>query len=99
MSGKFRATGSFYQENRHLLVVHGELVDGVAHIGQYVSAPENFSARVHDVEVVRLADGHEDLALTFAPASAEQAAAWQRRRFDDELLELAETPRTAPPTS
>ena len=99
MSGKFRAAGSFYQESRDLLVVHGELLDGVAHIGQYVQAPENFSARVHDVEVVRLPDGHEDLALMFVPASAEQAAVWQQHRFADELLELAETPRTSPPTS
>lgn len=99
MSGKFRAAGSFYQESRDLLVVHGELLDGVVRIGQYVSAPADFPARVHDVEVVRLPDGHEDLALMFLPASAAQAAEWQQRRFDDVLLDLAETPRPVSPTT
>lgn len=93
MSAKFRVVGSFFEPSRDVLVVHGELLDGVARIGQYVSAPSDFPERVHDVELVRLADGHQDLALLFQPTSSAQAREWQSRRFDDLLLELSETPR------
>lgn len=90
MSGRFRVAGAFPLPGAGLFAVHGEIVDGVARIGQFVSSPSGFNARVHGVEVVRLADGREDLALTFMPARPDQIAAWQSLATPGQELELAE---------
>jgi hypothetical protein len=90
LSGRFKAAGSFELQSRGLFVIHGELANGVARIGQFASAPDGFVARVHGVEFVRLADGHEDLALTFVPRDAAEAARWRGRAFSGEELDLAE---------
>ncbi len=92
MSGRFHATGSFYEASKDLFVVHGEIVDGVAHAGQYVTSDTDFAARVHGVELMRLPDGHEDLALTFLPPDGAQADAWRRLPLADCVLELSEIP-------
>ena len=90
MSGRFRIAGAFPLPSMGLFAVHGEIVDGVAHIGQFASSPSGFSGRVHGVEFVRLADGREDLALTFLPARPDQISAWQSIARPGEELELAE---------
>jgi hypothetical protein len=90
VGGRFRASGSFALSSVGLFAVHGELVDGVARIGQVASAPGGFQARVHGVEFVRLADGQNDLALTFLPRSAEEAARWQSLALAGQDLVLAE---------
>jgi len=92
MSGRFHATGSFYLESMDLFVVHGEIVDGVAHAGQYVTSDANFAARVHGVELMRLADGKEDLALTFLPPDGARVDAWRHLPLADCMLELSESP-------
>jgi hypothetical protein len=73
-----------------LFAIHGEIVDGVAHVGQYASAASGFRARVHGVEFVRLADGKEDLALTFLPLTSEERTQWQLLSLEGEELELSE---------
>ncbi len=90
MSGRFKAAGSFALESSGLFVIHGELADGVARIGQFASTPGGFLGRVHGVEFVRLADGHEDLALTFVPRDAEEIARWRTTVRPGEELNLAE---------
>jgi hypothetical protein len=90
MSGRFKAAGSFPLRNSGLFAVHGELVDGVARIGQHVNGPDGFRARVHGVEFVRTADGHEDLALTFLPRTDEEATRWQTLPLAGRELELNE---------
>ena len=90
MSGRFRASGSLDLPSMGLFAIHGEIVDGVAHVGQYASAASGFRARVHGVEFVRLADGKEDLALTFLPLTAEERTQWQGLTMAGEELELSE---------
>ena len=92
MSGRFRAAGCFELPTTGLFAVHGEIVDGVARIGQIARGPDGFSARVHGVEFVRLADGHEDLALTFLPRDANEAQQWSRLPVAGQEIELRETP-------
>lgn len=92
MSGRFHATGSFYLASTDLFVVHGEIVDGIARPGQYATTSGDFTARVHGVELMRLPDGHEDLALTFLPPSPGQADAWRQLPLTDCVLELRESP-------
>ncbi|HJR63181.1 MAG TPA: hypothetical protein VJ803_05720 [Gemmatimonadaceae bacterium] len=90
MSGRFRVAGAFPLDSVGLFAVHGEIVDGVAHVGQFARSPSGFEGRVHGVEFVRLADGREDLALTFLPSTPEQSAAWQGLALPGEEIELAE---------
>jgi hypothetical protein len=90
MSGRFRVAGAFPLPGVGLLAIHGEIVDGIARIGQFASSPSGFKARVHGVEFVRLADGREDLALTFLPARPDDMAAWQSLATPGQELELAE---------
>jgi hypothetical protein len=90
MSGRFRVAGAFPLPNVGLFAVHGEIVDGIARIGQFASSPSGFRARVHGVEFVRLADGREDLALTFLPTKPDEVSAWQSLATPGEELELAE---------
>jgi hypothetical protein len=90
MSGRFRVAGTFPLPSVGLFAVHGEIVDGVARIGQFVASPSGFNARVHGVEFVRLADGREDLALTFLLTRPDQIAALQSLATPGEELELAE---------
>jgi hypothetical protein len=90
VSARFKAAGSFELESRGLFIIHGELADGVARIGQFASASTGFLGRVHGVELVRLADGHEDLALTFVPRDAAEAARWRAVAIVGEELNLAE---------
>jgi hypothetical protein len=90
MSGRFRVAGAFPLPSVGLFAVHGEIVDGVAHIGQFASSPSGFQARVHGVEFVRLADGHEDLALTFLPGPTDDVAAWQSLTTAGDEIQLAE---------
>ena len=90
MSGRFRVAGAFPLASGGLFAVHGEIVDGVAHVGQYASSASGFNARVHGVEFVRLPDGREDLALTFLPAGPDQLTAWQGLATPGQELELAE---------
>lgn len=92
MSGRFRASGSLDLSTTGLFAVHGEIVDGIARIGQIARGPEGFNARVHGVEFVRLADGREDLALTFLPRDDAEAAHWSRLPVAGHELELRETP-------
>jgi hypothetical protein len=94
MSGRFRASGCLELPSVGLFAIHGEIVDGVAHVGQYASAASGFRARVHGVEFVRLADGKDDLALTFLPVNAEERTRWQMLAMAGEELELSE--RRAP---
>jgi hypothetical protein len=89
MSGRFRVAGAFPMPSVGLFAVHGEIVDGVARIGQFASSPSGFKGRVHGVEFVRLADGREDLALTFL-AKPEEMTAWQSLAASGEEIELAE---------
>jgi hypothetical protein len=91
MSGRFRASGSVELVSVGLFAIHGEIVDGVAHMGQYASAPSGFQARVHGVEFVRTADGQEDLALTFLAADSAEYARWCTLSLVGEELNLAET--------
>jgi hypothetical protein len=90
VSGRFRASGSIPLSDVGLFAVHGELVDGVARIGQIAHIGDGFHARVHGVELVRLADGHEDLALTFLPPSAEEASRWNALALAGQEIELRE---------
>src|SRR5262249_47867064 len=90
MSGRFRASGSVEMVNVGLFAIHGEIVDGVAHVGQYARAPSGFQARVHGVEVVRTPAGQEDLALTFLAADAAEYARWCTLSVAGEELNLAE---------
>jgi hypothetical protein len=93
MSGRFRVAGAFPLPSVGLFAVHGEIVDGVARIGQFASSPSGFNGRVHGLEVVRLADGREDLALTFLPGRPEEISTWQRLATPGQELELAERRR------
>jgi hypothetical protein len=90
MSGRFRVAGAFPLPNVGLFAVHGEIVDGTARIGQFASSPSGFKARVHGVEFVRLADGREDLALTFLPSKPDEITAWLSITTPGQELELAE---------
>ena len=90
MSGRFRAAGTLDLTNVGLFAVHGEIVDGVARIGQIARGPAGFSARVHGVEFVRLADGREDLALTFLPRDPGERERWSSLRVAGQELELRE---------
>jgi hypothetical protein len=90
MSGRFRVAGVFPLPNVGLFAVHGEIVDGVARIGQFASSPSGFKGRVHGVEFVRLADGREDLALTFLLGKPEDMTAWQSLATPGEEIELSE---------
>jgi hypothetical protein len=90
MSGRFRVAGAFPLPSVGLFAIHGEIVDGIARTGQFASSPSGFQARVHGVEFVRLADGHEDLALTFLPNGPDEIAAWQSVATAGLELELAE---------
>lgn len=90
MSGRFKAAGTLPLDSVGLFAVHGEIVDGVARIGQFASAPSGFQARVHGVEFVRLADGREDIALTFLPRDAAEAARWSGLSLAGEDIELRE---------
>jgi hypothetical protein len=90
MSGRFRIAGAFPLPSVGLFAVHGEIVDGIARIGQFASSQSGFRARVHGVELVRLADGHEDLALTFLPSKPDEITTWQSLATAGEELELAE---------
>ena len=92
MSGRFRASGSVPLSGVGLFAVTGELVDGVARIGQIAQTAQGFRARVHGVEVVRLADGREDLALTFLPPSPEEASRWSTLALEGQEIELRERP-------
>ena len=90
MSGRFRVAGAFPLPSMGLFAVHGEIVDGIARVGQFASSPAGFKARVHGVEFVKLADGREDLALTFLPSRPDDMNAWQSLATPGAELELAE---------
>ena len=90
MSGRFRAAGTFPLTSVGLFAVHGEIVDGIARIGQTAMTDTGFRARVHGVEFVRLADGREDIALTFLPRDDAEAARWQDLALAGRELELVE---------
>jgi hypothetical protein len=90
MSGRFRVAGAFPLPNLGLFAVHGEIVDGIARIGQFASSLSGFRGRVHGVEFVRLVDGREDLALTFLPSKPDEITAWQSLATPGQELELAE---------
>jgi hypothetical protein len=90
MSGRFRVAGAFPLPSVGLFAVHGEIVDGIARIGQFASSPSGFRARVHGVEFVRLGDGREDLALTFLPTKPDEITTWQSLATPGQELDLAE---------
>jgi hypothetical protein len=90
MSGRFRVAGAFPLPSVGLFAVHGEIVDGVARIGQFASSPLGFRARVHGVEFVRLGDGREDLALTFLPTKPDEITTWQSLATPGQEFDLAE---------
>ena len=90
MSGRFKAAGTLSLSTTGMFAVHGEIVDGVARIGQTAMTDVGFSARVHGVEFVRLADGHEDVALTFLPRDAAEAERWRDLPLAGRELELVE---------
>lgn len=90
MSGRFRVAGAFPLPSVGLFAVHGEIVDGIARIGQFASSPSGFRARVHGVEFVRLGDGREDLALTFLLTKPDEITTWQSLATPGQELDLAE---------
>jgi hypothetical protein len=90
MSGRFRVAGAFPLPSVGLFAIHGEIVDGIARIGQFASSPSGFRARVHGVEFVRLGDGREDLALTFLPTKPDEITTWQSLATPGQELDLAE---------
>jgi hypothetical protein len=89
MSGRFRVAGAFPLPSVGLFAVHGEIVDGIARIGQFASSLSGLRARVHGVEFVRLGDGREDLALTFL-LKPDEITTWQRLATPGQELDLAE---------
>ena len=57
-------------------MVHGRMLDGEPRIGQLAEADVGFLARVHGIELVRLSDGKENVALTFLPTTQDDVAGW-----------------------
>ena len=90
MSGRFKAAGTLPLTSVGLFAVHGEIVVGVPRIGQTAIAETGFRARVHGVEFVRLADGREDVALTFLPRDSAEAERWYGLPLAGQELELVE---------
>ena len=90
MSGRFRVAGAFPLPSVGLFAVHGQIVDGIARIGQFASSPSGFRARVHGIEFVRLGDGREDLALTFLLTKPDEITTWQSLATPGQELDLAE---------
>jgi hypothetical protein len=90
MSGRFKAAGTLPLASVGLFAIHGEIVDGIARIGQTAMTDTGFRARVHGVEFVRLADGREDVALTFLPRDNAEAERWHRLPLAGQELELVE---------
>ena len=90
MSGRFKAAGTLPLTGVGLFAVHGEIVDGIARIGQTAMTDTGFRARVHGVELVRLADGRDDVALTFLPRDSAEAERWHNLPLAGQELELVE---------
>ena len=98
----FRVNGAFYLAPRSAYVVHGAVEEGEVRAGNFLAVPYSSArlpevytgASIRAVESVRLAGGHEDVALLLASDGA-SLRMWDELIAPGERLEVWEHDPTA----